>query len=179
MCANERLHAKPDCVLSLQATATTFMLSKQQLQTLSRSTTADALEPALMAAVVDACGSIPTAADYAADYDNSNNSSSSPSRVSARIASKRANSSAKAATSASINTSSSEVKAVDTSEWKVIVLLYCGSAPLIEEMCSALQAMCPTAAIIGGVAGAGMRLVNGQVCAAIYTHRIKHVVSSI
>jgi hypothetical protein len=151
------------------------MLSKQQLQTLSRSTTADALEPALMAAVVDACGSIPTAADY----DNSNNSSSSPSRVSARIANQKASSSAKAATSASINNSSSKVKAVDTSEWKVIVLLYCGSAPLIEEMCSALQAMCPTAAIIGGVAGAGMRLVNGQVCAAIYTHLIKNVVSSI
>eukprot|EP00953_Heterococcus_sp_UTEX-ZZ885_P038471 19739-Heterococcus_DN1.PRE.1 len=87
-----------------EATATTFMLSKQQLQTLSRSTTADALEPALMAAVVDACGSIPTAADY----DNSNNSSSSPSRVSARIANQKASSSAKAATSASINTSSSE-----------------------------------------------------------------------
>jgi hypothetical protein len=157
-----------ETVLLLQATATTFMLSKQQLNTLSRGITTDALEAALMAAVVDACGSIPTPAST----DSNSSSSSSPSRVSARIANMKANSSAKAANTTSTSTNSSEVQAVDTSEWKVIVLLYCGSAPLIQEMCSALQAMCPTAAIIGGVAGAGMRLVNGQVCVTI------HIISS-
>jgi hypothetical protein len=148
----------------VQATATTFMLSKSQLNALNKNTAAHALEPALMAAVVDTCSAVPTAS-------TESSSSSSGSRVSARIANNKANSSAKATPSSSSNSSSSsssttntkEAKAVDTSQWKVIVLLYCGNAPLIEELCSALQAMCPHAAIIGGVAGAGMRLVNGQV----------------